>query len=51
LLKTEVLHSIAHIMLITVWSVKSASNKSDDLFCAAPLAIKGTERGFSFEVR
>jgi len=50
LLKTEVLHSLAHIMLIRVWLVKSASNKSDDLFCSAPHAINGTERGFSFEV-
>jgi hypothetical protein len=41
LLKTEVLHTLAHIMLITVWSVKSASNKSDDLFCSAPHAMKG----------
>jgi len=51
LLKTEVLHSLAHIMFITVWLVKSASNKSDDLFCSAPHAINGTERGFSFEVQ
>jgi len=41
----------AHIMLITVWLVKSASNKSDYLFCSAPHAINGTERGLSFEVR
>lgn len=47
--KTEVLRSLAHIMLFTVWSVKSASNESDDLFCSAPHAINGNERVFSFK--
>jgi len=32
-------HPFAHITLITVWSVKNASNKSDDLFCFASHAI------------
>jgi hypothetical protein len=48
LLMTLVLHSLAHIMLITVWSVKNASNKNDDLFCIT--CNKCIKRGFSFEV-